>query len=1094
MIARIIELSAKYRWFVFLVYAALVVGACASAKRVQLDAIPDLSDPQVIVFTEWKGRSPTLVEDQVTYPIASSLLAAPHVTAVRGYSMFGMSFVYVLFDEGTDVYWARTRVLEYLNGIRGKLPSDTAPVLGPDATGIGWVYEYALVDKSGAHDLAELRTIQDFTLRYALESVPGVAQVATVGGYERQYQVTIDPDKLRAYGLSVQDVADAVRRSNGEVGGRLLEMSGREYFIRGRGYLQNLGDLAATAIRSGPDGTPIRVGDVATVRFGGDIRRGLAELDGKGETVGAIVMARYGENALDVIERVKARMKDLQTSLPAGVEVVPTYDRSSLIERAIATLRGSLLEEAITVSLVIILFLLHLRSALLPIVSLPIAVLLSFIPMYALGIPATIMSLGGIAIAIGATVDAEIVMIEACHKKLEGAPKDLDEKARTRLLHDAAKEVTPAIFFSLLIIALSFIPIFALNGQAGRLFKPLAYTKTFVMLGAAILSITLAPALRDLLVRGKIRSEKNHPVSRAIMGVYQPFVYIALRRPKTTLAIGLFALLSAIPPFMKLGSEFMPPLNEGDMLYMPTTLPNVSIEEAKRQLERQDRVISSFPEVKSVFGKVGRAESATDPAPLSMVETVVQLKPSAEWPMVHHDRWYSAGAPGFVKPTLRLFWPEDRRESWDELVAKLNGALQMPGWTNAWTMPIKTRVDMLTTGVRTPVGVKVFGQELAAIERTGTELESVLRSVPGTRSVLYERSLGGTYVDVIPRRDALTRYGMQIEDLNDVVSSAIGGEPITTTVEGRKRFTVNVRYKEDFRSSPERLRSVLVPLKNAPGRAIPLAELADVSVVEGPPMLRDEAGLLVGYVYVDVESSRDIGGYVEDAKRAVEGARARNAVTLAPGMYLRWTGQYELLEQMRERMTILIPLALGAVAVLLYLQFKHLTEVLIVFLSIPFALVGSVWLLYLLDYRISTAVLVGVIALVGLAAQTGVVMIVYIDHAFVRRLRAGKIRDLNDIIHAHTEGTVLRVRPKIMTVATMLIGLVPLLWATGSGADVMKRIAAPMVGGLLSSAFLTLELIPVVYTYWRFAQLRRAQRTGRTLADVAGIELIEGTR
>lgn len=1089
MIARIIELSAKYRWFVFLVYVALIVGAGASMKRIQLDAIPDLSDPQVIVFTEWKGRSPTLVEDQVTYPIASSLLAAPRVTAVRGYSMFGMSFVYVLFDEGTDVYWARSRVLEYLNGIKGKLPNEVAPVLGPDATGIGWVYEYALVDRSGTHDLADLRTIQDYTLRYALESVPGVAQVATVGGYERQYQVTIDPDKLRAYGLSVEDVANAVRRSNGEVGGRLLEMSGREYFIRGRGYLENLGDLASVAIRAGPDGTPVRIGDVATVRFGGEIRRGLAELDGKGETVGAIVMARHGENALGVIERVKQRIDELAPSLPRGVEIVPTYDRSSLIERAIGTLRRSLVEEAITVSVVIVLFLLHFRSALLPIISLPIAVVLAFIPMAALDIPATIMSLGGIAIAIGATVDAEIVMIEACHKKLEHAPPDLDEKARARLLHDAAKEVTPAIFFSLIIVALSFVPIFGLSGQAGRLFKPLAYTKTFVMLAAAILSITLAPALRDLLIRGKIRSEKDHPISRAIMAVYQPFVYVALRRPKTTLAIGAFALLSAIPPLMKLGSEFMPPLNEGDVLYMPTTLPNLSIEEAKRQLERQDRVLAALPEVKSVFGKVGRAESPTDPAPLSMVETIIQLKPPSEWPTVHHERWYSSWAPSFVKPALRTIWPEDRPETWDELVAKMNASLQMPGWTNAWTMPIKTRVDMLTTGVRTPVGIKVFGQDLASIEKTGTELETALRAVPGTRSVLYERTLGGVYVDVVPRRDALARHGMQIADLEDVVESAIGGEPVATTVEGRKRFTVNVRYKEDFRSSPSSLRSVLVPLRNAPGQSIPLGELADVNVVEGPPMLREEAGLLVGYVYVDVDPKRDLGGYVDDAKKVVDAARARGEVKLAPGSYIRWTGQYELLEQMRERMTILVPLALAAVAVLLYLQFRHLTEVLIVFLSIPFALVGSVWLLYLLDYRISTAVLVGVIALVGLAAQTGVVMIVYIDHAFVRRLRAGKIRDLNDIIHAHTEGTVLRVRPKVMTVSTMLIGLLPLLWATGSGADVMKRIAAPMVGGLLSSAFLTLELIPVVYTYWRYAQLRRAQRTGRPLAEVAGIDL-----
>jgi len=1090
MIARIIEISAKYRWFVFLLYSALVVGGCVAAKRVQLDAIPDLSDPQVIVFTEWRGRSPTLVEDQVTYPIASSLLAAPKVTAVRGYSMFGMSFVYVLFEEGTDVYWARSRVLEYLNGIRGKLPTEVAPVLGPDATGIGWVYEYALVDKTGTHDLAELRTLQDFTLRYALESVPGVAQVATVGGYERQYQVTIDPDKLRAYGLHVQDVADAIRRSNGEVGGRLLEMSGREYFVRGRGYLENLGNVADIAIRAGPNGAPIRVGDVGSVRFGGEIRRGLAELDGKGETVGAIVMTRYGENALDVVDRVRARMTELKSALPPGVEIVPTYDRSSLIERAIATLKSSLLEEALTVSLVIVLFLLHLRSALLPILSLPIAVVLAFIPMYALGIPATIMSLGGIAIAIGATVDAEIVMIEACHKKLEHAPPNLDEKARTKLLHDAANEVTPAIFFSLVIIALSFVPVFGLGGQAGRLFKPLAYTKTFVMLSAAILSITLAPALRDLLVRGKIRSEKNHPVSRAIMAVYQPFVYVALRKPKTTLAIGVFALLSAIPPLLKLGSEFMPPLNEGDILFMPTTLPNVSIEEAKRQVQRQDRILAGFPEVKTVFGKAGRAESPTDPAPLSMVETVVQLKPPSQWPLVHRQRWYSSWVPTAAKPPFRMLWPEDRPETWHELIAKMNAALQMPGWTNAFTMPIKTRVDMLTTGVRTPVGIKVFGQDLAGIERAGTALEAVLRGVPGTRSALYERSLGGVYVDIVPRRDALARYGMQIADLNDVVSSAVGGEPITTTVEGRKRFSVNVRYQEDFRSTPEKLRQVLVPLRRGDGASsLPLGELADVNVVEGPPMLRDEAGLLVGYVYVDVQPTRDIGSYVEDAKAAVAAAQARGAVQLAPGMYIRWTGEYELLEQTRQRMSILVPLALLAVAVLLYFQFKHLTEVLIVFLSIPFALVGSVWLLYLLDYRISTAVLVGIIALVGLAAQTGVVMIVYIDHAFIRRLRAGKIRDLNDIIHAHTEGTVLRVRPKVMTVSTMLIGLVPLLWATGSGADVMKRIAAPMVGGLLSSAFLTLELIPVVYTYWRYAQLRRAQRTGRPLAEIAGIDL-----
>jgi len=1093
MVARIIELSAKYRGFVLLIYGVLIALAFAAVKGVKLDAIPDLSDPQVIVFTEWKGQSPTLIEDQVTYPIAASLLAAPRVHAVRGYSMFGMSFIYVLFEEGTDVYWARSRVLEYMSGIKNKLPPDVSPVLGPDATGIGWIYEYALRDKTGRHDLAELRSFQDFTLRYALESVPGVAQVASVGGFERQYQVTLDPDKLRAFGLGVADVADAIRNSNGEVGGRLLEMSGREYFVRGRGYLQNLGDLANVTIRAAANGAPIRMGDVGTVRFGGEIRRGLAELDGQGETVGAIVVARYGENALDVIRRVEERLGELKSALPEGVEIVPTYDRSSLIERAIATLKKALTEEAITVSVVILLFLLHLRSALLPIVSLPIAVLLSFIPMYLLDIPATIMSLGGIAIAIGATVDAEIVMIEACHKKLEHAPEGITSQERERLLHEAASEVTPAIFSSLLIIAISFIPIFGLNGQAGRLFKPLAWTKTFVMLSAAVLSITLAPALRDILLRGKIRSESRHPVSRAIIAVYRPFVYVALRRPVTTLLIGVFALISTIPPLLELGHEFMPPLNEGDILYMPTTLPNLSIEEAKRQLTRQDEILASFPEVKSVFGKIGRAESPTDPAPLSMVETIVQLKPQNQWPLVHRDRWYSSLAPAWLKRPLSRLWPEEVPLVWDELIASMNQRLQLPGWTNAWTMPIKTRVDMLTTGVRTPVGIKIFGQDLKSIEEAGQKLEALLPEVRGTRSVLYERTLGGAYVDIVPRRDAIARYGLRVGDLNAVIERAVGGDPITMTVEGRQRYTVNVRYKEDFRSSPQRLRQVLVPLPAASDRPstnqVPLGELADIGVAEGPPMLREEGGLLVGYVYVDLEPFRDLGGYVNDAKALVAQAIEKRELAFAPGMYIKWTGQYELLEGMRERMKILIPIALAAVGILLYLQFRHFTEVLIVFLSIPFALVGSVWLLYLLDYRISTAVLVGVIALVGLAAQTGVVMIVYIDQAFKRRLRAGMVRDLNDIIHAHTEGTVLRVRPKLMTVSTMLIGLVPLLWATGSGADVMKRIAAPMVGGLLSSAFLTLELIPVVYTYWRYAQLKRAQRTGRPLAEVAGIEI-----
>jgi len=1085
MIARVIEWCAQQRWLVLFLFLVAGVGAVRALKGMPLDAIPDLSDPQVILFTEWKGRSPTLVEDQVTYPLASRLLAAPRVHAVRGYSMLGMSFVYVIFDEGTDVYWARSRVQEILSGLTATLPAGTVPTLGPDATGVGWVYEYALVDTSGTHDLAELRTLQDFTLRYALESVPGVSQVAAVGGYERQYQVRVDPERLRAYQLAIDDVADAVRKSNGEVGGRVLEMSGREYFIRGRGYLENLGQLAQVTVRTNENGTPVRVADVGTVTFGPDLRRGLAELDGRGETVGAIVLARSGENALDVIARVKQRLDELKPSLPAGVEVVPTYDRSGLIERAIATLKTALVEEGVTVALIILVFLFSLRSALLPIFSMPLAVLLSFIPMRLLGIPSTIMSLGGIAIALGATVDAEIVMIEACHKKLEHAPQGLSPAERRKLLHEAAKEVTPAIFFSLLIIAASFLPVFGLTGQAGRLFQPLALTKTFVMLSAAVLSITFAPALRDFLLSGKVRPESEHPVSRFIIRLYAPFVHVALKRPLTTLAIGLFAVLSAVPVALRLGSEFMPALNEGDILFMPTTLPNISIEEAKRQLQLQDQALKQFPEVKSVFGKVGRAETPTDPAPLSMAETVVQLHPREQWPRVKEARWYSSWAPEWLKPALRPAWPEERAETWDELVAKLNASVRQPGWTNAWTMPIKARVDMLSTGVRTPIGVKVFGSDLKAIEAAGRQLEAVLKEARGARSVLFERSLGGAYVDVVPYREALSRYGLQVDALSRALETAVGGETVSVAVEGRRRFAVSVRYQEDFRSSPEALRRVLVPLPK--GGNVPLGELAHVVVTEGPPMVRNEAGLLVGYVYVDLESWADPGTFVESAKALVDAARARGRVSLGEGMYVKWTGQYELLEEMKERMQWLVPLALAIVAVLLWLQFRHLTEVLIVFLSIPFALVGSAWALHLLDYRLSTAVWVGVIALIGLATQTGVVMIVYIDQAFFRRVREGRLKSLDDIIEAHAEGTVQRVRPKLMTVATMLIGLLPLLWSQGTGADVMKRIAAPMVGGLLTSAFLTLELIPVVYTYWRYAQLKRAQRTGRPLAEVVGL-------
>jgi len=815
MIGRIIELCARRRFLVLAAIAVAGVASIVALRRAKLDAIPDLSDPQVIVFSEWMGRSPTLVEDQVTYPIVSKLIGTPHVTDVRGYSMFGMSFVYVVFEEGTDIYWARSRVLEYLSGIRGALPDGVAPALGPDATGIGWIYQYALVDRSGQHGLDDLRTFQDFTLRYALGSVPGVAEVASVGGYQKQYQVTVDPNRLRALGVALPEVVDAIRRSNNDVGGRVLELAGREYYVRGRGYITSLAAIENITVRGGgAAGPPILIKDVGSVRFGPEIRRGALEWNGEGEAVGGIVVMRYGENAMDVIDAVKKKIAALQPSFPSGVELRPAYDRSALIGRSIDTLRHALFEEALTVSLVIMLFLLHLRSSLVAIVTLPFSVALAFIPMVLLDIPSTIMSLGGIAIAIGATVDAAIVMIEAAHKKLEHAGPDADRRA---LLIEAAKEVTPAIFFSLLIIAVAFLPVFTLTGQAGRLFRPLAYTKTFVMLISALLSITLAPALLDLCVRGRIRPEGEHPVSRLLIRVYQPFVYVAMRRPWSTVAIGALALISAIPLWTKLGREFMPPLGEGDLLYMPITFPNISIEEGKRQLQYQDRILRTFPEVETVFGKVGRAETATDPAPITMVETTVRLKPPAAWRRTFHARWYSSWAPDWAKRPLRALWPEQQPMTWDELTGEMNARMQFPGWTNAWTMPIKTRVDMLTTGVRTPVGVKVFGTDLEAIEAIGTALEHVLAPVRGTRSVLYERNLGGLYVDIVPRADKMARYGLRVSDVEAVIEGAIGGAPIGTTVEGRNRFSINVRYPRDLRDDVDGLRRLLIPVGTRAG-------------------------------------------------------------------------------------------------------------------------------------------------------------------------------------------------------------------------------------------------------------------------------------
>mgnify|MGYP001290610358 CR=1 FL=1 len=1158
MIKGIIDFCARNKMMVIVGTILALAGAAYSIYNIKLDAIPDLSDTQVIIYTEWMGRSPDLIEDQVTYPIVTSLLSAPRVTDVRGYSMFGMSFVYVIFDEGTDIYWARSRVLEYMKQFQSKLPAGVTSILGPDATSIGWVFQYALVDTTGHNDLADMRTFQDFNLRYALSSVPGVAEVASIGGYQKQYQVEVDPDKLRAYNLTIGDVTRAIRRSNNDVGGRIIEMSGREYYVRGRGYIKNLDAIRNIGLGRSPGGTPIFISNIANVSYGPDIRRGLGELNGIGEAVGGIVIMRYNENALEVINRVKQKIAEIKPSFPPGVDLKIVYDRSNLIERAIHTLKHSLVEEGIVVALVIIIFLLHFRSSLVPIIVLPVSVALSFIPMHLLGINSNIMSLGGIAIAIGAMVDATIVLVENAHKRLEKAPEGVDRK---EVIIAAAKEVGPSIFYALLIITIAFIPIFALNGQGGRLFKPLAFTKTFAMFFAAISAITLAPALMTMLIKGRIHSESNHPVSKLLIKVYKPFVYVALRNPKTTIAIGLMAILATIPMFPKIGSEFMPPLNEGDILYMPTTFPNISIEQAKQYMQFQDRVIKSFPEVVSVYGKAGRAETATDPAPLNMLETVVQLKPREEWRKVPEKRWYSSWAPEFAKRGLRHIWPEERTIRWEELIAQFDKAMQFPGWTNAWTMPIKTRIDMLSTGIRTPIGVKIFGNDLNEIERIGINLEQSLSKIPGTRSVYSDRNTGGFFIDITPNRKAIARYGLTMGDVQDVIEAAIGGMPIETTIEGRDRFTINVRYPRDLRQNIERLKQVLVPLpgrsgapsdnatmpgmgalppeqpspmlastdesdgymvwaqmenmnngssrtsdgssssgmagtakagnmsggnnSNLPsggqtqsytlpqgGANIPLGQIADIRVVTGPPMIKDEAGMLVGYVYVDIDQSRrDIGGYVNDAKKIVA-----KEVPLPSGYYLKWTGQYELMQQMSRRMKVVIPITLILVIILLYLNFKNFTETLIVLISVPFALVGSIWLMYFLGYNYSTATLVGIIALVGLATSTGIVMVLYLDHAYERRKKAGKIRDLNDIIWAHMEGTVMRVRPKLMTVGTTMIGLVPLLWAQGTGADVMKRIAAPMVGGLMSSAFLTLEIIPVIYTYWRLWQIKHEKK------------------
>jgi len=1031
MIEKIIEKSAQNKFLVFLVVLFLSAWGIWALKSTPLDAIPDLSDVQVIVYTPWMGRNPSIVEDQVTYPIASTMLAAPKVKFVRGFSDFGYSYVYIIFEDGTDIYWARSRVLEYLNQVSGRLPQGVTPVLGSDATGVGWVYQYALVDENAKYDLAQLRSLQDWYLRYQLASVEGVAEVASLGGFVKQYQVNLDPNKLAAYRISVKTIADAIRMSNNDVGGRSIELSGTEYMVRGKGYIRSVKDLESVGVGMN-GGTPITLGNVAQITIGPDMRRGLAELDGRGEVVGGVVVMRYGENALRVIERVKDKIKEIAPSLPPGVKLVTTYDRSDLIQRSIATLREKLIEEIIIVSLVSLIFLFHVRSALVAILTLPIAILLSFIAMYYLKLTSNIMSLGGIAIAIGAMVDAAIVMVENAHKRLERWEAEGKPGSRADVIVDAAKEVGKPLFYSLLIITVSFLPVFTLEAQEGRLFSPLAFTKTFAMFFASFLSITLAPVLMVLLIRGRIHSEAKNPVSRILIALYHPVVRAVLRFKAITIALAVLMLVITIPAFNRLGSEFMPPLNEGMIFYMPTTLPGISVTQASRLLQIQDRILKSFPEVERVFGKSGRAETPTDPAPFSMMETTVTLKPESEW---------------------------RKGMTWDKLVEEMDRALRIPGVANAWTMPIKNRIDMLSTGIRTPVGVKIFGPDLKKIEEIGKQVEAVLQPIAGTRTVFAERVTGGYYLDINIRRDAVARYGLMVGDVGMLIESAIGGESISSTVEGRERYPINLRYARELRDDPEKLGRVLVPVMD--GAQVPLGQLADIQLTAGPSMIKNEEGQLVGYVTVDM-AGRDIGGYVEEAKKAVA-----QKIKLPQGYTLSWSGQYEYMQRAKERLIYVIPLTLLIIFVLLYLNFQSVAKTLIVLLSVPFALVGSIWLLYFLGYNLSVAVWVGIIALAGVAAETGVVMIVYLDEVYERRVREGSMTSLRDLYEAIIEGAVQRVRPKMMTVTAIIAGLLPIMWSHGAGADVMKRIAAPMIGGMVTSTILTLAVIPAIYALWR---------------------------
>jgi Cu(I)/Ag(I) efflux system membrane protein CusA/SilA len=1025
MLRRIVEASARNPFLVALGVAGLLVWGVYAVLHTPLDAIPDLSDVQVIVFTEYPGQAPQVVEDQITYPLSTAMLAVPYAKVVRGYSFFGISFVYVIFEDGTDLYWARSRVLESLNFVSGRLPKGVAPTLGPDATGVGWVYEYALVDRTGRHDLAELRSIQDWHLRYELQTVPGVAEVASVGGHVRQYQVEVDPNQLAAYGLSLASVRHAIMRSNSDIGGKLLEQAETEFMVRGRGYVTSTRDLEQVALGASDSGTPILLQNVATVSLGPELRRGLTDLDGEGDVAAGIVIMRFGENALETIRKVKAKLAELGESLPPGVEIVPVYDRAPLIERAIDNLREKLLEQALIVALICFVFLVHARSALVAILLLPLGILFSFIVMYHQGINANIMSLGGIAIAVGTMIDAGIVMVENAHKHLE---RDRGRKPRREILIDAAVEVGPSLFFSLLIITVSFLPIFALEAQEGRLFKPLAFTKTYAMAGAALLSITAVPALMIWLVRGKILPEHRNPLNRAVLWAYRPVIRAALRHRVVVLCGAVVLLLTSAYPLARIGSEFMPPLDEGDLLYMPTTLPGLSITKARELLQQTDRIIASVPEVERVFGKVGRAETATDPAPLSMLETTITLKPRSEW------------RPGLTP---------------QKLIAELDGMIRFPGLTNAWTMPIKTRIDMLSTGIKTPVGVKVSGPELGVLQEIGERIEATLRDVEGTLSVYSERVVGGNYLDFDIDRAQIARYGLTVGDVQDVIQTAIGGMNISQTVEGLERYPVNLRYSRELRDDIASLRRVLVPTPS--GAHVPLEQLAKLQFQKGPPVIKTENARPNAWVYIDLEGI-DVGTYVQKAKQAV-----RERVSLPPGYTLQWSGQYEYLERARNRLALIVPLTLAIIFLLLFLNFRTLSDTLLVIACLPFALVGGLFLLWVLDYDFSVAVGAGFLALAGLTAETGVIMLLFLNQARDRALEAGSLRTFQDLCSATIEGATSRARPLLMTVASDVIGLLPIMWGVGTGSETMRRIAAPMVGGVVTATLVTLIVIPVLF-------------------------------